>query len=314
MSSVLEYDIGIDVSKATLEVASEPQGISASVPNTPAGLEQLVALCQRVRCVRIVLEATGGYERPAVAALVAAQLPAVVVNPRQVRDFAKAIGRYAKTDVIDAGVLARFGAQVQPPVRQVSDAATADLGIVVQRRRQLLEMLQMERQRADLSPVGGVVRANLMAHIAWLEASLGETERTLEALVEASPAWQAQAHLLRSVPGVGPVLTLTLLADLPELGHLTRQQIAALVGVAPFNRDSGTMRGQRTVWGGRPDVRRVLYMATLVGTKYNPRLRAFYERLCEAGKPKKVALVACMRKLLTILNAMLRQHTAWQHA
>jgi transposase len=178
----------------------------------------------------------------------------------------------------------------------------------------LLEMLQMERQRADLSPVGGVVRANLTAHIAWLEASLAETERALHAIVEASPAWQAQATLLQSVPGVGPVLTLTLLADLPELGHLTRQQIAALVGVAPFNRDSGTLRGHRTVWGGRPHIRRVLYMATLAGTKYNPSLRAFYARLCAAGKPKKVALVACMRKLLTILNAMLRHQAPWQHA
>ncbi|MEO6877714.1 MAG: IS110 family transposase [Gemmatimonadaceae bacterium] len=314
MSAALEYHVGIDVSKATLEVASEPQGLCASVPNTPAGLEQLVTLCQGVRCARIVLEATGGYERPAVAALLAATLPVIVVNPRQVRDFAKAIGRYAKTDVIDAGVLARYAAQVQPAVRRLPDGATVGLGVVVQRRRQLLEMLQMERQRADLSPAGGVVRANLLAHIAWLEAGLLETEAALAALVEASPTWQAQAQLLRSVPGVGPVLTLTLLADLPELGRLSRQQIAALVGVAPFNRDSGTMRGHRTVWGGRADVRRVLYMATLVGTKYNPRLRTFYERLCAAGKPKKVALVACMRKLITILNAMLHHNTAWQLA
>lgn len=314
MSSVLEYSIGIDVSKASLEVVSEPEGIRSTVPNTPAGMEQLVALCQGVRCARIVLEATGGYERPAVAALLAARLPVILVNPRQVRDFAKAIGRYAKTDAIDAAVLARYAAQVQPAVRGLADQETAELGIVVQRRRQLLEMLQMERQRADLSPVGGVVRANLLAHIAWLEASLGETERALEALITASPAWRAQAELLRSVPGVGPVLTLTLLADLPELGHLTRQQIAALVGVAPFNRDSGTLRGHRTVWGGRPAIRRVLYMATLVATKCNPRLQAFYERLCAAGKPKKVALVACMRKLLTILNAMTRHNAVWQFA
>ncbi len=304
--------IGIDVAKATLEVASEPAGLRGQWPNTPNGIDALVQQCRTVVCARIVVEATGGYEHALLAALLAAGLPVAIVNARQVRDFAKAIGRFAKTDAIDAGVLARFAAQVQPPVRPLRDDATAELGLLVQRRRQLLEMLHTERQRALLSPVRGAVRANLDAHVRWLEASLGDTEMTLRALVEASPAWTAQAQLLQSVAGVGPVLTLTLLAELPELGRVSHKQIAALVGVAPFNRDSGTLRGRRTVWGGRRHVRQTLYMATLVATRYNPTLRAFYQRLCAAGKPKKLALVACMRKLLTILNAMLRDQRAWQ--
>lgn len=311
-SQARQYHIGIDVAKATLEVASEPAGISGHWPNTPTGIEALVSVCRTVRCARLVVEATGGYEHPVLAALFAAGLPVVVVNARQVRDFAKAIGRLAKTDVIDAGVLARFAVQVQPPVRPLRDDATADLGLLVQRRRQLLEMLHTEKQRALLSPMRGAVRTNLEAHIRWLETSLRDTDAMLRQAVETSPAWQAQAHVLQSVPGVGPVLTLTLLAELPELGHLSHKQIAALVGVAPFNRDSGTLRGRRTVWGGRRRVRQALYMATLTATRHNPRLRAFYQRLCAVGKPKKLALVACMRKLLTILNAMLRHQRAWQ--
>jgi transposase len=306
------YYIGIDVAKATLQVASEPAGLGGQWPNTPTGIEALVQGCRTVRCARVVVEATGGYEHPVLAALFAAGLPVVVVNARQVRDFAKALGRWAKTDVIDAGVLARFAAQVQPPVRPLRDEATAELGLLVQRRRQLLEMLHTERQRALLSPMRGAVRANLAAHIRWLETSLSDTDALLRQVVETSPAWQAPAQLLQSVPGVGPVLTLTLLAELPELGHLSHKQIAALVGVAPFNRDSGTLRGRRTVWGGRRAVRQALYMATLTATRYNPPLRAFYQRLCAVGKPKKLALVACMRKLLTILNAMLRHQRAWQ--
>jgi len=314
MSARAVFDVGIDVAKATLCVASEPAGLAGEFPNTPAGIEQLVAQCAAAPCTRIVLEATGGYEHAVVAALLAANQPVVVVNARQVRDFAKAIGRFAKTDAIDAAVLARYAAQVQPVVRRLPDVATTELALVVQRRRQLVEMLHTERQRALLLPSRGAVRSNLQAHIRWLEASLGETDTTLQALVEASPAWQTQTLLLRSVPGVGPVLAITLLADLPELGRLSRREIAALVGVAPFNRDSGTLRGRRTVWGGRPHIRTVLYMATLTATRCNHVLKAFYQRLCAQGKPKKVALVACMRKLLTILNAMLSHQRAWQSA
>lgn len=312
------YQLGIDVAKATLEVASTPVGLAAQFPNTAAGLEHLLAHCAavggRAGIERIVVEATGGYEHALVAALLAAALPVVVLNPRQVRDFARATGRLAKTDRVDALVLAEYAARLTPAVRPLPDAATEELALVLQRRRQLGEMLHAEEQRALLGAVRGAVRANLTAHIAWLRASLDETDRTLRTLVEQSPAWRAQDALLQSVPGVGPMLAVTLLAELPELGRLTRRQIAALVGVAPLARDSGTLRGRRTVWGGRRQVRPVLYMATLAATRWNPVIRAFYQRLRAAGKPPKVALVACMRKLLTILNAMLRHQHAWQPA
>ncbi|MHB1073469.1 MAG: IS110 family RNA-guided transposase [Gemmatimonadaceae bacterium] len=306
--------IGIDVAKATLVTASSLTDPPRTWPNTPQGIAQLVAACQAQPPGRIVVEATGGYEHAMVAALWAAQLPVALVNPRQVRDFAKAAGRLAKTDAIDAGVLALFGAQLAPPVRPPASAATQELALLVQRRRQLLDMLHVEQQRAALATTRGPVRASLTAHIAWLEASLSDTDDTLRRTIEASEAWQVQARLLQSVPGVGPVLASTLLADLPELGHLSRREIAALVGVAPFNRDSGTAHGYRCVWGGRRQIRRVLYMATLTATRWNPVIAAHYQRLCAAGKPHKVALVACMRKLLTILNAMLHQQRAWQPA
>ncbi len=234
-----------------------------------------------------------------------------VVNPRQVRDFARALGRLAKTDRIDAQVLALFGARVQPAPRPLPDEATQELEAVLLRRRQLLEMLHAERQRLPRAR-GREVRRNLRAHIRWLEHSLIDTDATLEALIQASPLWRVQDHLLQSVPGVGPTLARTLLAQLPELGHLDRRQIAALVGVAPLARDSGTHRGRRQCWGGRPALRSVLYMAALVAARWNPVLRAFYARLRAAGKPGKVALVAVARKLLTILNAMLRDQRRWQ--
>lgn len=312
--SLSPVSLGIDVAKATLVTASSPADAPRTWPNTPQGIEQLVAACQAQQPGRIVVEATGGYEHAVVAALWAAQLPVALVNPRQVRDFAKATGRLAKTDAIDAGVLALFGAQLAPPVRPPASEATQELALLVQRRRQLLDMLHVEQQRAALSTTRGPVRASLTAHIAWLEASLHDTDDTLSRTIQASEAWQAQARLLQSVPGVGRVLAATLLADLPELGHLSRREIAALVGVAPFNRDSGTARGHRCVWGGRRHIRRVLYMATLTATRWPPPIAACYQRLCAAGKPHKVALVACMRKLLTILNAMLHQQRAWAPA
>lgn len=301
--------VGIDVSKATLDVYVRPAGTQHQVANSEAGGAELVALLRAVGPGRIVVEATGGYEAVAVAMLVAAGLPVVVVNPRQVRDCAKATGQRAKTDVISAAVLAHFGEALQPPVRPMPDATTQELQQWLARRRQLVEMLTAEQNRAQQA--APAVRATI-AHLGkQLQRQLRDVEQRLRELIRRSPVWRDQQQLLVSVPGVGPVVSVTLLADLPELGQLDRKRIAALVGVAPFNRDSGTLQGKRTVWGGRAPVRAVLYMATLVATRRNPVIQAFYQRLVGAGKPKKVALTACMRKLLTILNAMLKHRTPW---
>jgi transposase len=305
--------LGLDVAKATVQLASEPAGLGGQFATDPGGLAALVAQCQAQPLALIVLEATGGYEAPVAAALATAGLPVAVVNPRQVRDFARALGRLAKTDRIDAQVLALFGARVQPTPRPLPDAGTQELEAVLLRRRQLLDMLHAERQRLPHAR-GREVRRNVRAHIRWLEHSLIDTDATLEGLIQASPLWRVQDQLLQSVPGVGPTLARTLLAQLPELGHLDRRQIAALVGVAPLARDSGTHRGRRRCWGGRPALRSVLYMAALVAARWNPELRAFYVRLRAAGKPAKVALVAVARKLLTILNAMLRDQRPWSSA
>jgi len=258
----------------------------------------------------IVLEATGGYEVAVVAALATAALPVVVLNARQVRDFARATGRLAKTDAIDAGVLAHFAEVVRPPVRPLPDAMTQSLQAWLLRRRQLVEMLLAEEQRRSRAP--RPIQRQIDQHVRWLRAQLGAVEKDLARTLRESPVWREKDDLLRSVPGVGPILTTTLLGDVPELGQLNRKQIAALIGVAPLNRDSGTYRGRRAVWGGRARVRATLYMATLTAARYNPVIRAFYERLVAAGKPKKVALTACMRKLLTILNAMIARRTAWK--
>ncbi len=255
---------------------------------------------------------TGGYERAATVALTAAGLPAVVVNARQIRDFARSTGQLAKTDRLDAAVLALFAERVQPALRPLADGATTELADLVTRRRQLQDMLTQEKNRLGLARAR--VRRDVQAHIRWLEKRVKETDDDLRQAIEASPVWRVKEDLLRSVPGIGPVVARTLLALLPELGQLDRKQIAALVGVAPLARDSGQWRGRRVIWGGRATVRRVLYMAALVASRRNPVLRAFYTRLCDAGKPAKVALVACMRKLLTILNAMLATGTPWQPA
>lgn len=306
--------IGIDVSKATLDIASLPDGESWSVTNDDLGLAELAPRLVALTPTLVVLEATGGFESPAVAALAKAGLPVVVVNPRQVRDFAKAMGRLAKTDTLDAAVLAEFAQRVRPAPRPLPDEAAQLLESLVTRRRQLLEMLTAEHNRLGFAR--GPVRRGITQHIQWLEKRLADVDHDLQEAITASPLYQAKADLLRSVPGVGPVTAATLLASLPELGHLTRHQIAALVGVAPMNRDSGTARGKRMVWGGRAPVRAVLYMAALVGIKHNVVIRRFYERLRAGGKPFKVAATACMRKLLTILNAMVHQHRRWdpQHA
>jgi len=302
--------VGIDVAKDWLDVAQRPGGEAWRVSSDETGVAALVERLRGVRPTLVVLEATGGLQIPAVAALAAAGLRTVVVNPRQVRQFAGATGRLAKTDAIDAQVLAQFGEAVRPEVRPLPDTATRELSALVARRRQLIEMLTAEKNR--LRVAAGKVRPNIEAHIRWLEGELLDLEGGLGDVIRSSPVWRERDNLLRSVPGVGPVLSSVLLADLPELGGLNRKQIAALVGVAPLNRDSGQFRGRRTVWGGRSQVRGALYMAALVAARFNPAIRAFYQRLQAAGKPKKVALTACMRKLLTMLNAMARDQSSWQ--
>lgn len=304
--------LGLDVAKATVELASEPAGVTGHYATDTEGLAALVAQCQAQPVALIVLEATGGYEGPVAAALASAGLPLAVVNPRQVRDFAKALGRLAKTDTLDAQVLALFGARVRPTPRALPDAATQELQAVLLRRRQLLDMLHAERLRHTRSH--GRIRANLRSHIHWLERSLTDTDDQLRQLIAASPLWRVQDELLQSVPGVGPTLASTLLGLLPELGHLDRRQIAALVGVAPLARDSGTRRGPRTCWGGRKPVRAVLHMAALVAARWNPVLRAFYQGLRARGKSAKLALTAVARKLLVLLNAMLRDQRPWRYA
>lgn len=301
--------IGIDVAKTHLDVAVEG-GQTWRTVNDEEGITGLVTQLREQRPTLVVLEATGGYERDVTAALADASIPVAVVNPRQVRDFAKATGVLAKTDVLDAKVLARFAATVQPEPRTLADAQAEELRDLLTRRQQVVGMLTAEKNR--LKQATRIVRPRIKEHIAFLEAELDESDRGLDGLLHASPVWRERENLLRSVPGIGPVVSATLVAALPELGQLSRKQIAKLVGVAPLNRDSGRYRGRRVVWGGRADVRRVLYMAALVATRSNPVIRALYQRLLEAGKPKKVALVACMRKLLVILNAMLKHRTPWQ--
>jgi transposase len=305
--------LGLDVAKASVVLASEPAGQTGQFATDPAGLAALVAACQAQPVTLIVLEATGGYEAPVTAALATAGLPVAIVNPRQVRAFAQALGRLAKTDRVDAEVLALFAARVRPTPRPLPDAATQELEALLARRRQLLEMLHAERQRLPRAR-GREVRRNLRAHIRWLEHGGIDADAELERLIQQSPVWRVQDELLQSVPGVGPMLARTLLGLVPELGHLDRHQIAALVGVAPLARDSGTLRGRRTCWGGRPAVRTVLYMAALTAARYNPVLRTFYQRLRAAGKPAKVALTAVARKLLVLLNAILRDQRPWRYA
>jgi transposase len=303
--------VGIDVAKAELVMAIRPSGERWTASNDEAGIQRLVTRLGEAAPVLVVLEATGGYERPVVGALATARLPVVVANPRQVRDFARATGQLAKTDRIDADTLALFAERVRPEPRALPDNSAQALDALLTRRRQILGMVSAERNR--LEHAVPAVRRGIVQHIRWLERQLHDVDDDLDRTIQASPVWRAKEDLLRSVPGIGPVVSRTLIGDLPELGTLPRKQIAALVGLAPLARDSGTLRGKRLVWGGRAPVRAALYMAALVGTRRNPVIRAFYQRLLMAGKPKKVALTACMRKLLTILNAMLRAHTVWCH-
>ena len=302
--------VGIDVSKAQLDVAVRPTGKRWTLPYDEAGIEGLIPQIVDLGPALVLLEATGGLELPLVAALAAATLPVVVVNPRQVRDFARATGTLARTDALDAGVLAHFADAVRPDVRPLKDAETQVLNSLTARRRQVMTMLVSEKNR--LGTAIGAVSPRIEAHIAWLEQELSDLDQGLPQTLRRSPVWREKDDLLRTVPGVGPQLSLTLLAHLPELGTLNRRQIAALVGVAPYNRYSGALRGKRAVWGGRSRVRAVLYMGALVASRHNPAIRDFYQRLLAAGKPKKVALVASMRKLLVILNAMLNHGSPWR--
>jgi transposase len=306
-----EVFVGIDVSKASLDIALRPSGERYTIKHTPQGIGELIQQLVEVRPSLIVVEATGGLEQPLAIALAEQSLPLVVVNARQARDFAKATGKLAKTDRLDAGVLAHFAELVRPDVRDLPDERSRALQALLSRRRQVVQMLVAEKNRLH-SCHDRSVRADIKAHIAYLTGRQSKLDEELLEAVQADPAWLGKLTLLKSVPSVGPVLALTLLAELPELGCLTHKCIAALVGVAPFNRDSGTRRGQRAIWGGRAGVRSSLYMAALVASRHNPVIRSFYEHLLSRGKPKKVALVACMRKLLVILNAMLRSHTPWQ--
>ena len=300
---------GIDVSKDRLDLAVRPSGTVRTIAYDADGIRSLVS---ELRCLgpsAVVVESTGGLELPLAGALAAASLPVVVVNPRQVRDFARATGRLAKTDVLDARVLAHFAEAVRPAVRPLPDSDTQELHSLTARRTQVVEMLVAEKNR--LGRAGKAVAPRIRAHIQWLEQELEDLDQGLRQTLRRSPVWREQDDLLRSVPGVGPQLSVALLADLPELGTLGRRQIAALAGVAPMNRDSGNMRGRRSVSGGRARVRAVLYMGALVATRHNPVIRSFYQRLLAAGKPKKLALTACMRKLLTILNSMVKSGQRW---
>jgi transposase len=304
--------VGIDVSKAQLDVAIRPGGEKQSFANDKVGIKALVKRLAQIAPTLIVLEATAGYERQVTRSLVSADLPAVVVNPRQVRDFAKATGQLAKTDSIDAGVLAHFAEVIRPELRPLPDPVTLELRALTSRRRQIIEMITAENNRLEMT--SKAVRKSIKAHIDYLEQALERANQELDRAIEQSPIWKENEDLLRSAKGIGPVTSRTLLAELPELGTLDRKQIAALVGVAPFNRDSGSLKGRRSIWGGRAPVRGALYMATLVATRRNPVIRDFYNRLIAKGKLFKVALVACMRKLLTILNSMIKHKTRWSNS
>jgi transposase len=312
LSVVVGGYVGIDLSKSRLDVAHTPSGLSWGFANNDAGRALLAKRLGEVKPELIVMEATGGIEVSVAATLAEAGLAVAVVNPRQMHDFARAIGTLAKTDQIDARVMARFAEVVRPEPRPLPDEASRELGELMTRRRQLVEMLVAEKNRLHSAPAQVCTEIN--RHIEWLQEAIGGLDRQIGELIKASPLWRERDNLLRSVPGVGPTVSATLLIEVPELGSLTRQQVAALVGVAPFNRDSGRHQGKRRISGGRAPARAMLYMAAIVAIRHNPVIQAFYQHLLEDGKLKKVALVACMRKLLSILNAMAKHHQPWDVA
>jgi len=302
--------VGVDVSKDHLDVATEPNAESCRFTNDPTGIDRLIDWLDQRQPTLVVLEATGGYEIPLATALHIAQMPALVANPRQVREFARASGILAKTDRIDAAVLARFGPGTDAQARPVPDEQARQLKALVARRRDLVEMIGAENNRLKQAPP--VVAKQIQWHITWLKQQLDKLDDDISNEIRRSPVWREKDDLLQSMPGIGPVSSFALIAELPELGNVSDKAIAALVGVAPYNCDSGQFRGQRRCWGGRADLRRTLYMSTLSATRHNPVIREFYKRLIDSGKPFKVALIACMNKMLSHLNAMLRNNTPWQ--
>ena len=309
-SATIPVFVGIDVAKDRLDVHLLPAGEAFAVTRDHAGLERLVARLDQAAPALVVLEATGGFEITVAAALSGAKLPLAIVNPRQIRDFARALGRLAKTDALDAEVIALFAERIRPEPRPLADAQAQRLAELIARRRQIVEMIGAEsnRRRQARDPQ---LQRDLDTHLLWLQQALARIERDLDDTIRGAPVWRATEDLLASAPGVGSVTARTLIAELPELGRLDRRRIAALVGVAPINRDSGTFRGRRMVVGGRSSVRRVLFMATLTAVRFNPPVRALYQRPTQAGRPAKLALIACMRKLLVILNAMVRDGRRW---
>jgi transposase len=302
--------VGIDVSKRQLDVALRPTGEGFSAANDGIGIGRIVERLRSVQPALIVVESTGGLEIPLMTELLSVGLPVALTNPRRVREFAKSLGLLAKTDKLDARLLAHFAEAVQPPVSRLPSAAEQQLQALMTRRHQVVEMLTAEKNR--LANTRADIRRKIEQHVAWLEQELEDLNQAINDLIGRTPEFKAKDELICSVPGIGPITAAILLADLPELGQFNRQKVAALVGVAPFNNDSGRRRGKRRVWGGRSSVRNILYMATLSATRFNPVIQAFYDHLLRQGKLKKVALVACMRKLLTILNAMVRDRRPWQ--
>jgi len=304
-----ELFIGIDVSKGKLDIALSPTGEFMSFSNNEDGISCMLDFIKPFSPSLVVLEATGGLETAAVGRLAAKGLPVVIINPRQVRDFAKATGKLAKTDVIDAHLIARFGEAVRPEIRPLKDQDAQKFDALITRRRQIVEMITAEKNR--LNAATQWTRNDIQKNIAWLEKCLKKVDKDLKNLLKKSPIWREKDEILQSTPGVGPVLSMTLLSGLPELGTLNRKEIAALVGVAPLNRDSGLFRGKRMIWGGRAGIRSVLYMSATCAMRFNPTIKKFYERLRLAGKVHKVAITACMRKLLIILNTMVKNRTYW---
>jgi transposase len=303
--------VGIDIAKDTMEVATHESQEHWVFTNDAKGLTKLADKMKKLAPVLIVLESTGGYESAAASKLQDRGFPVAVVNPRHIRDFARSVGILAKTDSLDARVIARFAAMTQPPARDLPDEATKKLAAITARRQQVMDMLTAERNR--LHQADPAVREGIKEHIKWLEQQNDEIKKELQKMVSDNPEWKAKNDIIRSFKCAGPNLAVTILADFPELGTLNRKQTAALSGVAPFNRDSGTLRGKRTIWGGRDAVRKAIYMATFVATRLNPTIKAYFESLMEAGKLRKVAMVACMRKMICTLNAMLKNGTTWNY-
>ncbi len=308
----LEFFVGIDVSKAELEIGVIPGSKTWKVSNDSLGVQRLIDDLETLSPCVIVIESTGGYETFVASSLATAQLPVVIINPRNIRSFAKAIGILAKTDRIDSLVLAQYGKSIEPEPRPLKDSQAQELKALLARRKQLIEMLTMEKNRAEKATNG--VLKDIQAHICWLESHLKNVDKDLHHSIKTSTAWREKDKIIQSIPGAGPVLSVTLISELPELGILNRRQIAALVGVAPFNCDSGKRKGYRRVWGGRAPIRSILYMAALSAVRCNPVIGSFYKRLIAAGKKPKVSLTACMRKLLTIINSMVRSGSLWNQS